>query len=165
MQRDSVRSIAAQKLTIFSPKKSVDQEKVFVFIHGGSWRSGNKNLYNFLGIRIARKGVVSVIINYPLSPEGDYNDMAFACAMAVKWVHEKIHKFGGDKNKARQFFEDGLQKAFQQTYRSSHPDYPFSVFYAFKQTETEESVDGKVTASTGWETRAISFWTVDGVWV
>ena len=99
MQRDSVRSIASQKLTIFSPKKSVDQEKVFVFIHGGSWRSGNKNLYNFLGSRMARKGVVSVIINYPLSPEGDYNDMAFACAMAVKWVHEKIHKFGGDKNK------------------------------------------------------------------
>jgi putative DNA methylase len=62
------------------------------------------------------------------------------------------YRFGGDKEKARQFFEEGLQKAFQQTYRASHPDYPFSVFYAFKQAETEESADGKVTASTGWET-------------
>jgi putative DNA methylase len=62
------------------------------------------------------------------------------------------YRFGGDKEKARQFFENGLQKAFQQTYQASHPDYPFSVFYAFKQTETEESADGKVTASTGWET-------------
>lgn len=62
------------------------------------------------------------------------------------------YRFGGDKEKARQFFEEGLQKAFQQTYKASHPDYPFSVFYAFKQAETEESADGKVTASTGWET-------------
>jgi putative DNA methylase len=62
------------------------------------------------------------------------------------------YRFGGDKDKARQFFEDGLQKAFQQTYQASHPDYPFSVFYAFKQTETEDSADGKVTASSGWET-------------
>ncbi len=62
------------------------------------------------------------------------------------------YRFGGSKEKARQFFEDGLQKAFQQTYQASHPDYPFSVFYAFKQTETEDSADGKVTASSGWET-------------
>jgi putative DNA methylase len=63
------------------------------------------------------------------------------------------YRFGGNKEKAKQFFESGLQKAFQQTYQSSHPDYPFSVFYAFKQTETEDSdSELKVTASTGWET-------------
>jgi putative DNA methylase len=62
------------------------------------------------------------------------------------------YRFGGDKEKARQFFETGLQKAFQQTYQASHPDYPFSVFYAFKQAETDDTSDGIVTASTGWET-------------
>lgn len=62
------------------------------------------------------------------------------------------YRFGGDKDKARDFFEAGLQKAFQQTYQASHPEYPFSVFYAFKQTESDESADGVVTASTGWET-------------
>ena len=64
------------------------------------------------------------------------------------------YRFNGNKEKARQFFEEGLQKAFQQTYRASHPDYPFSVFYAFKQTETEDNDNpaGKAVFSTGWET-------------
>jgi putative DNA methylase len=62
------------------------------------------------------------------------------------------YRFDGNKQKARDFFETGLQKAFQQTYQASHPDYPFSVFYAFKQTETNSNEEGKVTASTGWET-------------
>jgi putative DNA methylase len=38
---------------------------------------------------------------------------------------------------------------------TQHPDYPISVFYAFKQAETDESEDGDGTitaVSTGWET-------------
>lgn len=99
MEADSVRSIPAQKLNVFVPKRSVNQENVLVFIHGGSWRSGNKNIYNFLGNRMARKGVSMAIINYPLSPVGNYNDMAAASATAVKWVYENIDKYGGDRDK------------------------------------------------------------------
>ena len=98
MKTDSTRSIPSQMLTVFSPKKPVDKN-VLIFIHGGSWRSGNKNLYSFFGSRMARKGVVTVIINYPLSPVGDFNDMAYASATSVKWVYENIDRFGGDRNK------------------------------------------------------------------
>ena len=65
------------------------------------------------------------------------------------------YRFGGNKEKAKKFFEDGLNKVFTRMRKGTHPDYPFSVFYAFKQTETEEDDKNKVNAvvaSTGWET-------------
>jgi acetyl esterase/lipase len=98
MTQDPARSIPAQTLNIFSPRKPVDKN-VLIFIHGGSWRSGDKKLYSFFGNRMARKGVVTVVIGYPLSPVGDYNDMAYASAISVKWVYENIERFGGDPDK------------------------------------------------------------------
>ena len=56
-------------------------------------------MYSFLGSRLARKNVVAVIINYPLSPEANYKDMAMASAGSVKWVKENIEKYGGDPDK------------------------------------------------------------------
>ena len=73
------------------------------------------------------------------------------------------YRHGGDKKKAKEFFEEGLNQAFcqikqvsdlsEKLYRDSNPDYPFSVFYAFKQTEKDKkSNDGaQLLASTGWE--------------
>ncbi|MEO6537813.1 MAG: alpha/beta hydrolase [Ferruginibacter sp.] len=87
---------ASQKLNIFSPPKKKDLKPVFIFIHGGSWNSGHKGTYNFFGTRLARKGIVSVIIDYPLSPKATYKEMAFASAEAVKWVNENIKNYGGD---------------------------------------------------------------------
>ncbi len=83
------------------------------------------------------------------------------------------HRFSGDKEKAKQFFENGLKQAFQRTYEASDPDYPFTVFYAFKQTETDEddSKNGNglsQIASTGWETMLKSLiqagFSVTGTW-
>ena len=96
MGADSARNIPQQSLNIFSPRKA-SSEKVLIFLYGGSWRSGKKNLYNFLGSRIARKGVVTVIVDYPLSPIANYSDLARATAMALRWAHQIIDHFGGDR--------------------------------------------------------------------
>lgn len=85
-----------QHLNVFAPKKNKILKDVFIYIHGGNWNSGNKSLYSFLGSRLARKGIVAVIIDYPLSPAADYNDMALATAKAVKWVKENIDQYGGN---------------------------------------------------------------------
>jgi putative DNA methylase len=62
------------------------------------------------------------------------------------------YRFEGDKEKAREFFETGLGQAFAGMRAAQNPKYPLTVYYAFKQAESETTEAGKKTASTGWET-------------
>jgi putative DNA methylase len=57
----------------------------------------------------------------------------------------------GDWAAAAAFFETGLKRAFRQIGAVQHPDFPFTMFYAFKQSETDDGVGGG-RSSTGWET-------------
>lgn len=49
---------------------------------------------------------------------------------------------------AARFFESGLRGVFSRISASHPEDVPFTIYYAFKQSETDETG----TASTGWET-------------
>jgi acetyl esterase/lipase len=69
---------------------------VVVFIHGGNWDSGSKNIYTFIGRRLAKQGVVAVIINYRLAPQVQVGAMAEDCARAVRWTVQHIAEYGGD---------------------------------------------------------------------
>ena len=54
----------------------------------------------------------------------------------------------GGKEKAKGFFEEGFRHVFAKARRSAVPDFPITVYYAFKQSES----DGTGDASSGWET-------------
>jgi len=59
----------------------------------------------------------------------------------------------GSKQGANQFFENGLRSVFSKFKQAVNPEYPLTVYYAFKQAESEENENSdQVTASTGWET-------------
>ncbi|OAN40578.1 hypothetical protein A6A03_04530 [Chloroflexus islandicus] len=72
----------------------------------------------------------------------------------------------GGREAAQRFFEEGLRKVFDRIRSLHHPDYPLTVYYAFKQAEVEtvgegngaladdddEAPSASVIASTGWET-------------
>ena len=60
------------------------------------------------------------------------------------------HRFGGNKTKAEEHFLTGLGKAFHRMRQHAHPDYPLTIYYAFKQSEKDKKDGGIV--STGWET-------------
>ncbi|TYO96920.1 putative DNA methylase [Desulfallas thermosapovorans DSM 6562] len=66
------------------------------------------------------------------------------------------YRFGGSRDKAREHFEQGLQKTFRQMREKANPAYPVTVYYAFKQAETERASTGgggnQSVVSTGWET-------------
>ena len=85
----------SNQLNVYYP---VSQEKkdVLIFIHGGSWSSGKKETYWWLGRNLARKGLVAVTINYGLAPDQQYGQMAADCANAVKWVSDHIADYGGN---------------------------------------------------------------------
>lgn len=84
-------------LDVYSPRqKSAGLRPVVVFIHGGSWNSGTKNLYTFIGRRLAKQQVVAVIINYRLAPKVEVPAMASDGARAVRWAVDHIADYGGD---------------------------------------------------------------------
>jgi putative DNA methylase len=55
----------------------------------------------------------------------------------------------GSKEKAEIFFLEGMTKAMARLSVLSHPAFPVTIYYAFKQSENENN---EGTASTGWET-------------
>ncbi|HEY1754440.1 MAG TPA: hypothetical protein VGG72_03525 [Bryobacteraceae bacterium] len=64
------------------------------------------------------------------------------------------HRFGGNKELAQKFFEEGFIRSFGQMRARQDAAYPLTVYYAFKQSESEEEEENGAVAqaSTGWET-------------
>jgi len=95
IEADNSYELPTKELNVFSPRKASNLP-VLIFIHGGSWNKGRKEIYDFMGNRLARRDVVTVIIDYPLAPEYQVDDMEMATVLAVDWVEENISDFGGD---------------------------------------------------------------------
>jgi len=55
----------------------------------------------------------------------------------------------GGKEQAESFFLDGMTRAMHSLSVQAHPAFPVTIYYAFKQSETESDSG---TSSTGWET-------------
>jgi putative DNA methylase len=56
----------------------------------------------------------------------------------------------GGKEKAEAFFLEGMTQAMNRLAEQSHPAFPVTIYYAFKQAESDGDEGG--TASTGWDT-------------
>ncbi|MFD0941694.1 alpha/beta hydrolase [Pedobacter boryungensis] len=89
----------ANTLNIYHKKGELQNQDVIVFIHGGSWSSGKKETYWWLGRNLAKNNIVTVVINYPLAPNATYKEMGMASAKAVKWVKDSIASYGGNPNR------------------------------------------------------------------
>lgn len=89
-------SSSAHLLDVYYPKDKSKARDVIVFFHGGSWNSGSKDTYWFMGKNFAKKGVVLVVANYRLAPTVEVGLMAMDCADAIKWVSTHIAAYGGD---------------------------------------------------------------------
>ena len=55
----------------------------------------------------------------------------------------------GSKEEAEAFFLEGMTLAVQSLAKQAHPAFPVTIYYAFKQSETQGDAG---TVSTGWET-------------
>ena len=102
-------------LNIWTPAKHVENKlPVLVYFYGGGLMAGDGSEYRYDGESMARKGIVSVTVNYRLSvfgffshPEltkesphkasGNYGFLDQAAAL--KWVQQNINAFGGDPKK------------------------------------------------------------------
>ena len=78
------------------------------------------------------------------------------------------YHFGGSAEKAKEFFEDGMLSACRRIFTYSRDDLPVTIYYAYKQSESDNAKDGKPHFSTGWETMLLSIieagFSITGTW-
>ena len=88
-----------QKLFVWAPEEPVSQgspRPVLMFVHGGSWNSGDPESYDFVGRAFVKEGFVVVLSGYRLGEAGNYPGMIEDTARAFAWVHKEIEDYGGD---------------------------------------------------------------------
>ena len=62
------------------------------------------------------------------------------------------YRFEGKIGKAKEFFENGMFNAFEKVHIYSKENIPVTIYYAYKQTESDASDLKGQNISTGWET-------------
>ncbi|HEV2567340.1 alpha/beta hydrolase [Sphingomonas sp.] len=89
-----------RRLDVYVPRKIGDSphflRPVIVFFYGGSWNSGDRRGYSFVGRALAARGFVTVIPDYRLVPEVTYPGFVEDGAAAVRWVRAHAKDYGGD---------------------------------------------------------------------
>jgi len=75
-----------QKLDIYKADKPRANAPVLVFIHGGSWEEGSKDIYKFLAEGFTSEGFDIAVPNYRLYPDAVYPQMLEDSAKAVAYV-------------------------------------------------------------------------------
>lgn len=72
---------------------------VVVFFYGGSWDSGNRGSYKFIGEAMTSQGFITIIPDYRVYPEVLFPGFMEDPAKAAKWVKEHAAEFGGDPDR------------------------------------------------------------------
>ncbi len=84
-----------QKLDVYMPSAGSGPWPVFVFLHGGGFREGDRAHYGFIASPLAASGTVAVIASYRLHPHR-YPDQVVDTRLVLAWVHRHISAHRGD---------------------------------------------------------------------
>ncbi|NHW99859.1 alpha/beta hydrolase [Pseudomonas koreensis] len=85
-----------QQLDVYVPRQPLEDAPVVVFFYGGSWNSGARGDYAFVGEALASRGIVAVLADYRLYPQVRYPLFLEDSARAVAWTRAHIRKFSGN---------------------------------------------------------------------
>ncbi len=85
-----------QKMDVYAPtQRSTTDLPVIVFLYGGSWNSGDRQGYGFVGRALAARGFLVAIPDYRLVPEVHYPTFLEDNAAAVRWIATHAPEYGG----------------------------------------------------------------------
>jgi len=85
-----------QTLDVYVPNEHAAGAPVVVFFYGGSWQSGDKNGYRFVGQALASRGFIAVLPDYRLYPGTTFPGFVEDGARAVAWAQNHAVDYGGD---------------------------------------------------------------------
>ena len=88
------------RLDVYAPTSGAAQGRpVVVFFYGGSWDSGERAMYRFVGAALASRGLVVVIPDYRLYPQVRFPAFVQDGARAVRWARDNAASYGGDPSR------------------------------------------------------------------
>ena len=95
-----------QQLDVYTPTVAAPRAgwPMVVFFYGGSWNSGARSDYRFVGEALAARGVLTLVADYRLYPQVRYPDFLLDSALAVAYALDRATQLGAD---ARRVFVMG----------------------------------------------------------
>lgn len=87
---------ARRTLDVYTPTEGLGPFPVVVFLYGGSWMSGRREDYAFVGESLTRLGYVVVLPDYRVHPDGRWPGFIEDTAAASAWAIRNVGSHGGD---------------------------------------------------------------------
>jgi acetyl esterase/lipase len=86
------------RLDLYLPPAAADGKAppLVMFVHGGGWMGGSKELHKDLGKAFAERGFACAVINYRLAPIAKWPAHVDDCALALAWLVAHAGEFGYD---------------------------------------------------------------------
>jgi arylformamidase len=85
-----------QKLDLLFPEGLDGPAPVHIFVHGGYWRSFDRENYHFVAESVLAAGAIAVIVEYTLMPGARMAQLVGEVRQAALWVGAHIAEHGGD---------------------------------------------------------------------
>ncbi len=87
----------AERLDLFPAQK--EGAPLFVFIHGGYWRSLDKSDFTFIAPALVAAGISVAIVNYSHAPKVTIEDIVMENVRALAWLFRNAAKYGYDRSR------------------------------------------------------------------
>ena len=85
-----------QTVDVYAPRQARAAAPMAIFFYGGSWDSGRRQDYSWVGRALASRGFVTLVADYRLYPQVRYPGFLEDGALVVKWAVDNAARLGGD---------------------------------------------------------------------
>jgi acetyl esterase/lipase len=82
------------KLDLYSPKARDEQMPAVIFIHGGAWKGGYRQMYHYYCTKFAERGYVAATISYRFTSDAPFPAAVEDAKCAVRWLRANAKKLG-----------------------------------------------------------------------
>ena len=89
----------ALQLDLYSPKERKHPLPAILFLHGGGWTGGYRQIYHYYCVKFAERGYVVATATYRLAGEAPFPAAVEDTKCAVRWLRANAKKLGIDPNK------------------------------------------------------------------
>jgi len=90
--------LARHRLDIYTPAVAAPPAgwPMVVFFYGGSWNTGERGDYKFIGEALAERGILTLVADYRLYPEVRFPSFLEDSALALAWGLDHARSLGAD---------------------------------------------------------------------